>query len=163
MPKAYLSLGSNLGNRKQNIEKTLLLLNQNQKITVLKTSSCYETQPEGYPDQGLFINLVVEVDTTLTPQRLLDYCNHLENLLGRKREIKWGPRTIDIDILLYENVTSQHKKLTLPHQRMTQRAFVMIPLDEIAPDIEINGNKASLFSACQATEKVKKLKTLEQK
>ncbi|ABR48322.1 2-amino-4-hydroxy-6-hydroxymethyldihydropteridine pyrophosphokinase [Alkaliphilus metalliredigens QYMF] len=140
MAKVYLGLGSNMGDKKNYIDEAIQMLKQHECFTVTKISSYYETDPVGYEDQDVFLNVVVEGDTTLTPYYLLGYCNGIEEALNRKRLIRWGPRTIDVDILLYENFTSRKKKLTVPHPRMTERAFVIIPLHEIASNITIGGN-----------------------
>lgn len=138
MAKVYLGLGSNMGDKEEYIKKAIKLLNDNDFIQVTIISSYYETEPVGYTEQDLFLNIVAEINTTLNPYDLLDYCNSIENKLNRKRIIRWGPRTIDIDILLYENYTSFDEKLTIPHPRMCERSFVIIPLYEIAKDIRIN-------------------------
>ncbi|AOT72600.1 2-amino-4-hydroxy-6-hydroxymethyldihydropteridine diphosphokinase [Geosporobacter ferrireducens] len=137
MAKAYLGLGSNIGNRKENIEKALKILEAYKDIQITDVSSYYETDPVGYLEQDCFINIVVGIETSLQPKQLLSCCNEIENELKRKREIRWGPRTLDVDILLYENYLSQEEELTIPHPRMCERSFVMIPLYEIAKDIRI--------------------------
>lgn len=157
MTKAYLGLGSNMGNKKEYINKAITLLNQHEKITIEKTSSYYETPPVGYIDQDVFINKVIEIQTELEPYELLAYCNEIEEILKRKRIIRWGPRTIDIDILLYENYTSDDEKLTIPHPRMGERAFVIIPLYEITQDVIINGIKIADIIKNLDMEDIKKL------
>jgi 2-amino-4-hydroxy-6-hydroxymethyldihydropteridine diphosphokinase len=134
---AYISLGSNMGERLRYIEEALNLLEKNYPIYVVNTSSIYETDPVGYEDQDLFLNMVAQIKTSLSPNQLLDACLKIESNLGRKREIRWGPRTIDLDILLYnqENIVSED--LIIPHPRMHERAFVTIPLLEISPDIMV--------------------------
>ncbi len=139
MANAYLGIGGNIGDKKENIKKTLELLGNHKSIEVTNISSYYETEPVGYTDQDWFLNIVAEIETSLEPYELLKYCNHVEAELKRERIIRWGPRTIDVDILLYEGFTSDDEKLTVPHPRMCERAFVMIPLYEIANDIQING------------------------
>ncbi len=139
MAKAYLGLGSNMGNKKENIDSAIGLLREHHQINITKISSYYQTEPVGYKDQDWFLNIVVQVDTSLVPYALLAYCNQIEEKLKRERKIRWGPRTIDIDILLYEKYISNEEKLTVPHPRMVERSFVMIPLYEIAPDLEIEG------------------------
>lgn len=141
MSRAYLGIGSNMGNKKENIEKTIELLKNNPEIIVSAISSYYETEPVGYTDQDWFLNIVVEIDTNLDPYALLEYCQYIENTLKRKRIIHWGPRTIDVDILLYENFTSNDEKLIVPHPRMCERSFVMIPLYEIAKELVIHNKK----------------------
>lgn len=136
MFKAYLSLGSNIEPRQSFLEQTLEEL-KNPFITLVKRSSIYETPPWGKEDQGAFLNMSLEVATSYSPFALLQFCQQIEKNLGRKREVHWGPRTIDIDILLYEEFRYTSKLLTIPHPHMVQRAFVLIPLKEIAPDLYI--------------------------
>jgi len=132
---AYIALGSNLGRRKKNVAAALNALEATRGVTVDAVSPLYETEPEGGPDdQGMFINGVARVHTTLTPERLLAVCQNIEDSLGRKRTIRWGPRTIDLDLLLYENEIRSEPELTLPHPMMHLRTFVMRPLVDIAPD-----------------------------
>ncbi|SHH13918.1 2-amino-4-hydroxy-6-hydroxymethyldihydropteridine diphosphokinase [Clostridium grantii] len=141
MSKAYLSLGGNVGDKRKNIIEAMEFLNKHKEIQVTQVSSYYETEPVGYTEQEWFLNVAVEIKTTLMPIDLLDYCNYVEKELKRERIIRWGPRTIDIDILLYEEFSSQSEKLTVPHKSMFERAFVMIPLYEINPDLIINQAK----------------------
>jgi len=135
MPTAYIGLGSNMGDKSGNIQKALVLLGQFSKIKVVKKSSLYETEPVGYEDQDWFVNAVAELETGLSPQELLDALMKIEQDMGRKREIKWGPRTIDLDILLYNQLCLNEPDLIIPHPRMHERAFVLVPLAEIAPDV----------------------------
>ncbi|WP_394239398.1 2-amino-4-hydroxy-6-hydroxymethyldihydropteridine diphosphokinase [Niallia oryzisoli] len=132
---AFLSLGTNMGNRIKNLEEALKRLQNDYPIEVVNVSSIYETDPVGYEEQDLFLNMAVQVKTSLSPYQLLEACLQTEKELGRKREIRWGPRTIDLDILLYndENITSE--MLIVPHPRMHERSFVIIPLLEISPNI----------------------------
>jgi len=135
MAVAYLGLGSNLGDRRATIMQALTLMGD-RGVTVIKTSHWIETRPVGGPpDQGLFLNGAVKVKTDLTPLDLLDTLQTIERSLGRTRFVKNGPRTIDIDILLYDKIKIDSPRLTIPHPRMTERAFVMIPLKEIEPAI----------------------------
>lgn len=137
MIKAYLGIGSNIGDTKLNIDTAVKLLDKNADINVINISSYYETAPVGYTEQDWFLNVVVEVETTLGPYELLKVCNYIESELKRKRIIRWGPRTIDVDVLLYEGFESNDPILTVPHPRMTERAFVMMPLYELVKDIKI--------------------------
>lgn len=137
MANAFLGLGSNLGDKRDYLEKALEKLKNHPSIDVLKISSFYETEPVGYKAQDWFLNIVVKIATSLTPLELLDFCQSIEKDLLRKRDIRWGPRTIDVDILLYENYSCQSDKLTIPHPRMMERAFVLVPLEEIEPDLII--------------------------
>ncbi|MDD2371706.1 MAG: 2-amino-4-hydroxy-6-hydroxymethyldihydropteridine diphosphokinase [Firmicutes bacterium] len=137
---SYIGLGSNLGDREGYLNSAIHQLEFNKEIEVTKISKVYETDPFGYEDQGMFLNMVVEVKTSLSPRALLKYCNHIEGNLLRKRDVRWGPRTIDVDILTYDNYTSDEEILTLPHPGITQRAFVLLPLkDVVNDDFEIKG------------------------
>ncbi len=139
MKLAYLSLGSNIGDKKKYLYDAIKLLDGYKGIRIVKLSSLYETSPWGYTEQDLFMNLVVLIETSLSPVELLDCCQFIEQELGRVRLIKWGPRVIDVDILLFEDETINTERLTIPHPFMTERDFVMIPLCEIAKDLKIDG------------------------
>ncbi len=143
MCKAYLSLGSNIGDRQKNLNDAIKILRQRDQINVCAVSSFYETDPWGYEDQEAFLNIVVEVQTTLNPHELLKACQFVESELKRERLIHWGPRTIDVDILTYDDYTSQSAELTVPHPRMTERGFVLVPLAELAPDLRVNNRSVS--------------------
>ena len=133
MATSYLGLGSNLGDRKQNLAKALELLSP--ETTVEKLSSIYETEPVGYEQQPLFLNAVCRISTELNPRQLLRLANKIEAKLGRMPSFPNAPRPIDIDILLYDNEVFGSKELTVPHPRLAERAFVLVPLAEIAPDL----------------------------
>ncbi|MCD6435155.1 MAG: 2-amino-4-hydroxy-6-hydroxymethyldihydropteridine diphosphokinase [Clostridiales bacterium] len=137
----YLSLGSNIGNRFVYIDDAIEAISKISKIKISKQSSYYETAPVGYENQNNFINVCVEVETSFTPMELLGETQKIENSLGRTREIHWGPRTIDIDILLYDDLKIKNGILTIPHERMTLREFVLVPLKEINKNIVINGKE----------------------
>ena len=133
--EAYIGLGSNLGRRKKNITAALNALETTRAIEVVRVSSLFETEPVGgQEDQPRFINGVAHLKTTLSPERLLSVCLNIEESLGRKREIRWGPRTIDLDLLIYGQEIRATPELTLPHPLMHERSFVLIPLAEIAAD-----------------------------
>ena len=132
MSTAYLALGSNLGDRQGYIHKALQLL-EGRGVHIKKSSSFIETEPVGGPRQGKFFNVVVEVQTTLIPQELHQLTQSVEAMLGRKKDVPNGPRVIDIDILLYDDLKLISKKLIIPHPRMFDRPFVMDPLKEINP------------------------------
>lgn len=157
MTRAFLGIGSNIGDTKKHIEDSINLLEEITNIRIIKISSYYETEPIGYTEQDWFLNIVVEIDTDLKPYELLQYCNEIEAILHRKRLIRWGPRTIDIDILLYDNFTSNDEKLIIPHPRMLERAFVMIPLQEIAPDLTIDGKNIDEIIEELKTQKIRKI------
>lgn len=128
----YLSLGSNLGDRVRNLERALESLRAHLYLEAI--SSIYETQPVGVRDQPWFLNLVCMATTRLKPRALLEYVHEVEAALGRKRGERFGPRSIDIDILAYDDHVLDASDLSLPHPRMTERRFVLEPLAEIAPD-----------------------------
>ena len=130
---AYLGLGSNLGNRQDNLDKTLNLLSQ--RLRVRQVSSIYDTEPVGNVNQPRFLNSVCQVHTTLTPTELLALAKGIELKLGRAPGKSNTPRPIDIDILFYDDQVIETPELVIPHPRLAERAFVLIPLDEIAPDL----------------------------
>jgi 2-amino-4-hydroxy-6-hydroxymethyldihydropteridine diphosphokinase len=129
----YLSLGSNLGNRRDNLERALELIGQRLKIT--QKSSIYETDPEDYLDQPRFLNLVCHAYTLLEPQALLALVKGIEVKVGRTPSHHSGPRIIDIDILLYGDRRVNEPELEIPHPRLDKRAFVLVPLNQIAPEL----------------------------
>ena len=131
---AYLGLGSNLGDREENLRKALSLLGESVEIIAL--SSVYQTEPWGYAEQPSFLNLVCGFRTSLSPPELLALVQEVERRLGRVRSIRYGPRTIDVDILLYGDRIVDTPDLQIPHPRIPERAFVLAPFAEIAPDIE---------------------------
>ena len=137
MKVAYLSLGSNIGDQLGYLTQATRLLNGHPDIKVVKISSVYETAAWGLEDQADFYNIVLEIRTSLAPFELLEACQEIETTLVRIREIHWGPRTIDVDILLYEDTRLEDERLTIPHEYMLDRPFVTIPLAEIAPDIRV--------------------------
>ena len=132
---AFLGLGSNVGAREKNVAAALNALETTRGISVTKVSSLYETDPVGGPaDQPAFINAVAQIETALSAPRLLAVCQKIEEMLGRKRKIHWGPRTIDLDLLIYGDEVHSSAALTIPHPLMHERRFVMEPFVEIAPD-----------------------------
>jgi 2-amino-4-hydroxy-6-hydroxymethyldihydropteridine diphosphokinase len=141
---AYIALGTNMGDRYRNLVDAIHLLKEEVDISLVKSSSIYETVPVGYTDQDDFLNMVISIRTTLTPYELLEVCLRIEKDLGRKREIKWGPRIIDLDILLYNQENIEAENLVVPHPRMHERAFVMAPLLEIDSSISIASQEKSV-------------------
>jgi 2-amino-4-hydroxy-6-hydroxymethyldihydropteridine diphosphokinase len=129
--KAYLGMGTNLGDRLQQMHRAFQSLHHTEGIIITRLSPLYQTAPIGYLDQPDFYNRVIEIETTLPPVQLLATILHIEQKLHRVRTMRWGPRTIDIDILLYEDYVIQSKNLQIPHLRMRERAFVLIPLYEL--------------------------------
>lgn len=132
---AYLSLGSNLGDRRLNLRTAIEILDAHPEIQVTQVSPLYETEPVGYLDQPDFLNLVVGLQTGLDAKKLWKFTSSTEVELGRQRDIKWGPRTIDIDILLVDQQVMDTADLILPHPRMADRAFVLLPLADLAGDL----------------------------
>jgi GTP cyclohydrolase-4 len=130
---AYLGLGSNLGDRKYNLARALELLMNH--LVVEQVSSVYETEPVGYKEQPLFLNVVCRISTELSPDKLLRLAKKIETELGRTPSFPNAPRPIDIDILFYGDKVINDKELTVPHPRLAERAFVLVPLAEIAPNL----------------------------
>ncbi len=133
--RVFLALGSNVGEREEYIEQAVYLLDKADKIKVVRRSTNYESQAQGGPRQAPYVNAVVEVETTLAPHQLLDAIHEIESTLGREREIEWGPRTIDIDILIFGDLVMSEDDLSIPHPLMHERLFVLKPFKEIAPNV----------------------------
>lgn len=131
---AFLGLGSNVGDREEYIEQAIFLLSKTPGIKVVKKSTNYETEPEGNTDQPQFLNAAVQIKTILDPYKLLSVLHETENALGRERDVEWGPRTIDLDILLFDDMIISDDKLQVPHPLLHERLFVLKPLAEIAPN-----------------------------
>lgn len=157
MKNAYLGLGSNMGDKKRYLYDAVQMLNHHEGIRIINSSSLYETMPWGYVDQDIFMNLVIQIETSLSPEELLDVCQSIENRLGRVREMKWGPRVIDVDILLYEDQNLITDRLIIPHPHMINRDFVMIPLSEISPQLVIKGKTAIEWAQTFNLDALKKL------
>ncbi len=136
MHRIYLGLGSNIGESRNNIETALVLLEK--KINIIGKSSFYETEPVGFKDQPWFLNIVLEGETELNPFELLEFTQSIEKDMKRVKTIINGPRNIDVDILIYDNLKIETENLNIPHPRMEERNFVMVPLFEIAPRMVIN-------------------------
>jgi 2-amino-4-hydroxy-6-hydroxymethyldihydropteridine diphosphokinase len=134
MSTAYISIGSNLGNREENCKKSISLL-IDKGLSIRKQSSMIETEPWGVEDQPAFINMAVSVETPLPPEKLLILLNEIEIDLGRTKTFRWGPRIIDLDILFYDDLVMEKPVLSIPHPHINDRDFVLRPLAEIAPDL----------------------------
>ncbi len=134
MNTAYLSIGTNMGDREAYLLKAVEQLRGADGIESAELSSIYETAPVGLTDQAYFLNAAARVVTSLSPEQLLAACQEIEQELGRVRTVRWGPRTADLDILLYNGERINTEELVIPHPRMHERAFVLIPLTELAPD-----------------------------
>jgi 2-amino-4-hydroxy-6-hydroxymethyldihydropteridine diphosphokinase len=129
---AYIGLGSNVGDKMATCRRALELLGKAGRVA--RVSSFYCTEPVGFPDQESFLNAVAEIETTLSPLALLAACHVIEDELGRRRLLRWGPRTIDLDILLYGGLVVDDLELAIPHPLLPARRFVLVPLCEIAPE-----------------------------
>lgn len=150
MKTAYLGLGANIGDSKGNLREAVRQIAADSSCEVTAVSPLYETKPVGFEDQPDFLNAVIEVKTKLSPSDILSLCNKVEENLGRKRTIRWGPRVIDIDVLLYEDMESSDESLTIPHPRMLERAYVLAPLADIAPNMELVGG----ITASEAAQRI---------
>ncbi len=135
MARVFLGLGANLGDVRQTLRRALRRLSPHLRLRAV--SGLYDTAPVGYLEQPRFLNLVCEAETDLAPPQLLHHVKELERELGRRPSVRYGPRAIDIDILLYDDIVVRTPELTLPHPRLTERAFVLAPLAEIAPTLVI--------------------------
>lgn len=152
MAEVFLALGTNLGDRLENLHRALDCIAT--KIQILQVSSVYETPPWGYTEQPPFLNLVLCGQTELEPQSLLEFLKSCEQALGRKPTFRYGPRLIDLDILAYEDRILETPTLILPHPHLHERAFVLVPLHEIAPDWRhprIGKNVSELLAACDVS------------
>lgn len=135
--RVFLALGGNLGNPQQAFKHACATLQEHPRINLLTASSLYRTPPVGGPaGQPDYLNAVVELATDLSPQELLDFCRQIENAAGRTRAIRWDARTLDIDMLLFEQLTLETPELSLPHPRLHERHFVLFPLVELAADVK---------------------------
>jgi 2-amino-4-hydroxy-6-hydroxymethyldihydropteridine diphosphokinase len=142
--KIYLGLGTNVGDRLQQLQGAIQCLHHTAGIDVTRRSSIYQTAPIGYRDQPDFYNMVIEIESVLTPMQLLTTILHIEQKYHRVREVRWGPRTMDIDILLYGSHCIQSDDLQIPHPRMKGRAFVLIPLYELVGNQVLPGTDHTL-------------------
>src|SRR5690625_572822 len=137
MNRVFLSLGTNIEPKVTYLRRAIQKLEKVDEISIVQQSSVYQTDPVDYLDQDDFLNMVIELFTSYPPEDLLEITQAIEKKLGRKREIRFGPRTIDIDILIYGSQKITTEKLTIPHPRMHKRAFIIVPFYEIAEDVFI--------------------------
>ena len=132
---AYIALGSNIGKKETYLKEAVKKLHEHPEVQVELISSIYETTPVGYENQDDFLNMAVKISTSLRPEKLLSLTQKIEQELGRTREVRWGPRTADLDILLYNRENIETEQLVVPHPRMYERLFVLVPMSEICPEI----------------------------
>ena len=160
MRKALIGIGSNIGDRKQHIDTAIEALNHIPSVKVSRMSPIYETEPWGYVNQAKFFNAVIEIETNLTANTLLGVCLGIEAGIGRIRDIKNGPRVLDLDLLLFEGQECTSAELTLPHPRMFERDFVLIPLRDLYPEMKIY-KKYNLVHYYDMLEESKTMKKME--
>jgi 2-amino-4-hydroxy-6-hydroxymethyldihydropteridine diphosphokinase len=151
--RAYVGIGGNLGNRRATLTVAVQKLCRLPQTRVLKTSSFQWSDPEGGEDQPRYLNGAAELESDLTPEELLEQLLKIETSLGRIRSIPKGPRTVDLDLLLFGKQAIQSRNLELPHPRITKRRFVLEPLSELCPDIIIPGTKGSVLHHLQSLNK----------
>jgi 2-amino-4-hydroxy-6-hydroxymethyldihydropteridine diphosphokinase len=160
MNKVHLSLGSNLSDREKNLARAVEEL-EKREVKILRRSSIYETEPVEIREQAWFLNCAIEVVTELQPQQLMNLLLEIELELGRRREIKYGPRTIDLDIILQGDAIVNTPQLTIPHPKMAERRFVLVPLAEIAPQVwhpVLHRTIAELLAECPDQSEVRGLR-----
>lgn len=160
MTRAYLGLGANLGDPAAQLREAIRRLSAGALANV-RVSPFYRTRPIGVTDQPWFVNAVLACDTDLAPEPLLDLCLDVERAMGRVRELRWGPRVIDVDLLAYGDVRLDIERLTLPHPRWHERGFVVKPLADLDPDLTIDGRKVSEVLALLDTSDMERLENAE--
>jgi dihydroneopterin aldolase/2-amino-4-hydroxy-6-hydroxymethyldihydropteridine diphosphokinase len=155
--KAYIAIGSNMGEKEKNLMSAIELINNSKLSKVTKISKLYDTKPVGYLKQDNFLNGALEVNTLLSPKKLMKFLLEKEIELRRERIIKWGPRTIDLDILLYDDLVSCEEEVIIPHPKMHERLFVLKPLSDIAPYVihpVLNSRVIDLMNKLAESEKL---------
>lgn len=140
---AYIGLGGNVGDVVSNMQSALQILNAHEHIEVTQVSNVYKTPPWGIENQDWFLNACACLETSLTAQELLEACLEIEIKLKRVREVRWGPRTIDLDVLVFGDEQINQKNLQVPHPRMHERAFVLKPMANLAPDLKLQNKTIS--------------------
>ncbi|KUO54575.1 MAG: 2-amino-4-hydroxy-6-hydroxymethyldihydropteridine pyrophosphokinase [Alphaproteobacteria bacterium BRH_c36] len=149
MVDAVVALGSNIGDKVANVERAVELLTGEGEIALTARSRIYKTPPWGNTDQDWFVNACIGVRTGLDPHALLTRCLSVEEMMGRRRAEKWGPRIIDLDVLVYGDVELADEVLTLPHPHITKRAFVLAPMADIVPDLMLEGRSVAAWLSIQ--------------
>lgn len=158
--KVYIGIGSNLGDKESNILNALRRLEEGGRVNIQARAPFYKTDPVGYTDQDWFLNTVAACETGLAPHDLLEALMKVEQDMGRVRTIHWGPRVIDLDILLYGDAVVSTPDLEIPHPRISERAFVVVPLSDLAPNITLPGGKtaAALAAELSKTQRIERHK-----
>lgn len=157
MTEAFLGLGSNLGDRAAMLRAAVTALDATHGVRVTRISSLYETPPWGPVPQGPYLNACIAIETSLSPREVLDLGLAIERDHGRERAVRWGPRTLDIDLLLYGNEAIDEDGLIVPHPRMAERAFVLVPLAEIAPELVVAGRAIPDILTEIETDEIRKI------
>jgi 2-amino-4-hydroxy-6-hydroxymethyldihydropteridine diphosphokinase len=153
----FLGLGSNVGDKEKHLAQACDRINTIERSSIIHVSSVYESEPWGRKDQDAFLNQVIEIKTNLKPGTFFAACQKIEKSMGRASSIRWGPRIIDIDLLIYHHRIIDDKGMQVPHPRLTQRRFVLVPLVEIAPHVIIPGvgkNTLEILQECEDSGKV---------
>jgi 2-amino-4-hydroxy-6-hydroxymethyldihydropteridine diphosphokinase len=156
--KVYIGIGSNVGEKKGNINRALRLLAEDGRLLSAAVAPLYKTGPVGFTDQDWFLNTVAAYEADLAPHGLLELLMGIEKEMGRVRTIRWGPRVIDLDILLYGDAVVSTPDLEIPHPRLAERAFVVVPLADLAPGLVLPGGKtaAALAAELSKTQRIER-------
>lgn len=160
MSIVFIGLGSNTGDKIENIKKAIEELGKVPENKVVDVSTLYRTEPVGGVDQDWFVNAVAELETTLSPRELLNTLLDIERDLGRIRDVKWGPRTIDLDILLYDDLIMDEEGLSIPHPLLQERGFVLVPMAEIAPKVmhpRLKKDMSEIMKSIHDNKKIEKI------
>lgn len=155
MNRVLIGLGSNIGERETYLHEAIMMLDHHPNIKVARCSSIYETEPYGPVEQAAFLNMVVEIDTSLTPEDLLKVTQTVEQTLKRERLIKWGPRTIDLDILVYADKMIETETLIVPHPEIKKRLFVLVPMNELDSSFKLPEDNLTIGQRLKAFGVVK--------
>lgn len=153
----FIGIGSNIGDKSGNIKRSIEIINSSKYCRVIKVSDTYETKPVGYAEQDNFLNCAAKIKTMLSPLELVKFLMKIEKDLKRERKVKWGPRTIDLDVLLYDDIISSDESIIIPHPRMHERLFVLKPLCDIAPYVVHPILKKRIFEIEKEVSKTQKL------
>lgn len=156
--RSFLSIGTNIGDRQENIRQAIKILEQDSNIDIRGISKVYETKPWGLLDQASFLNICVDIDVKCTADKLLSICQNIEHELKRERLVRWGPRTIDVDILFFNDSIIEEENLIVPHPRIQERAFVLVPLMDLDENLSVKGKNIRLWLESIGTDGIKEYK-----